>query len=251
MNAMNRENDWKIGVVIPARNEDYSISACLESVLIALDQHGRAPEDRWVVVVADSCSDRTADLARRTLNGHGSILECSVSSSGAARRVGAAEVLTHFARAPVSRFWIANTDADSCVAPDWITRQLSLAERGYCGVAGIVHVDNAHGLGQDELRALLADYTIHDNGTHPHVHGANLGVRADAYLDAGCWLPLALAEDHCLWSRIKSRGWPTTSCARTIVHTSGRLHGRATGGFADTLRHKLQLLQTGALPCTP
>lgn len=251
MSSTHREHDWRVGVVIPARNEEHSITACLQSVLTALDQQGLAPQDRWVVVIADSCSDGTADRARRTLNGHGSILECSVSSPGAARRLGAAQVLERFAQAPLSRLWMANTDADSCVAPDWIAHQLSLAGRGYCGVAGIVHVDNVHGLEQDQLRAVLADYTIHDNGTHPHVHGANLGVRADAYLDAGCWTPLALAEDHCLWSRIKARGWPTASCSKTIVRTSGRLHGRATGGFADTLRHKLQLLQTGTLPCTP
>jgi cellulose synthase/poly-beta-1,6-N-acetylglucosamine synthase-like glycosyltransferase len=251
MSCTRRAPDWRVGVVIPARNEEHSVAACLRSVLIALDRRGVAPEDRWVVLAADSCSDSTADLARRALIGQGSVLECSVSAPGAARRLGVAQVLTHFAHGPPSRLWIANTDADSCVAPDWIARQLSLAESGYCGVTGIVHVDNDPGLEQGELRALLADYTIHDDGTHPHVHGANLGVRADAYLDAGCWMPSALAEDHCLWSRIKARGWPTTSCSRTIVRTSGRLHGRAAGGFADTLRHKLQLLQTGGLACTP
>jgi cellulose synthase/poly-beta-1,6-N-acetylglucosamine synthase-like glycosyltransferase len=247
----NREHDWAVGVVIPARNEEGSIAACLQSVLTALDQQGLPAQDRWVVVVADSCNDGTADVARRTLKNQGVALECSLSSAGAARRLGAAQVLARFEKAPFARVWIANTDADSCVAPDWIAQQLSLAERGYCGVAGIVHVDNVHGLEQDELRALLADYTIHDNGTHPHVHGANLGVRADAYVDAGCWMPIALAEDHCLWSRIKARGWPTASCAKTIVRTSGRLHGRAAGGFADSLRHRLQLLHPESFPCTP
>jgi hypothetical protein len=98
------------------------------------------------------------------------------------------------------------------------------------------------------VHALLADYEIHDDGTHPHVHGANLGVRADAYIDAGCWTNVAVAEDHCLWSRIKARGWPTASCSRTIVHTSGRLYGRAVGGFADALHGRLKLLQASALP---
>ena len=39
-------------------------------------------------------------------------------------------------------------------------------------------------------------YQINTDGTHPHVHGANLGMRADAYLAAGGWNPLPTAEDH-------------------------------------------------------
>jgi hypothetical protein len=39
----------------------------------------------------------------------------------------------------------------------------------------------------------------YEDGTHPHVHGANLGIRADAYSDAGGWNDLTVAEDHCLW----------------------------------------------------
>jgi hypothetical protein len=82
----------------------------------------------------------------------------------------------------------------------------------------------------------MADYLAMPDGTHAHVHGANLGVRADAYVDAGGWPQLALAEDHCLWLRIKARGWPVIAASASIVCTSGRLVGRAMGGFADTLR---------------
>ncbi len=95
------------------------------------------------------------------------------------------------------------------VSLTWFEQQLGLANRGYCGVAGIVRIRNTGRLDRETMQALLSDYTIHPDGTHPHVHGANLGVRADAYVDAGCWNQLALAEDHCLWSRVNARGWPT------------------------------------------
>jgi cellulose synthase/poly-beta-1,6-N-acetylglucosamine synthase-like glycosyltransferase len=242
---------WVAGVVVPACDEEGSIATCLESVLEALDRSGPLLSDSWVAVVADSCRDATADRARRVLKNRGSVIECSVSSPGAARRLGAAEILAHFWHVPYTRVWIANTDADTCVAHNWIARQLELAGSGCCGVAGIVRVEQVAGLDRKTVHALLADYTIHDDGTHPHVHGANLGVRADAYIDAGCWSPIALAEDHCLWSRVRARGWPTAACSKTIVHTSGRLHGRAAGGFADSLRERLELLQTGGLTCTP
>ena len=118
--------------------------------------------------------------------------------------------------------------------------------------AGVVQVDTVQGLAQEDLRALLAHYTIHADGTHPHVHGANLGIRADAYIDAGGWTAIPVAEDHCLWSRIRARGWPTLACSKTVVHTSGRLQGRAVGGFADTLRRRLEVFQAeDAMPCTP
>ena len=244
------QGPWAIGVVIPACDEEHSIVECLDAVLLALDQSRSRLAASWIVVVADSCSDATAKLARKTLQGRGEVIECSVASPGVARRIGAAEVLAHFDRVPASRIWIANTDADSCVAQTWMERQLDLASRGYCGVAGIVRVASVEGLDRATFQALFADYKIHEDGTHPHVHGANLGVRADAYTDAGCWSDLAVAEDHCLWSRLEARGWPTASCSKTIVHTSGRLRGRATGGFADTLRSKLELLRAGAFACT-
>lgn len=243
-----RRPDWSVGVVIPACNEEDSIVACLHAVFLTLDRC--LVKASWVVVVADSCADASADLARSALGSRGAVVECSAASPGMARRIGAAEVLSHFSRERSSQVWIANTDADSCVAPSWMARQLELAGRGYCGVAGIVRVASVEGLDRATFQALFADYEIREDGTHPHVHGANLGVRADAYMDAGCWSSLAVAEDHCLWSRLKARGWPTASCSKTIVHTSGRLRGRATGGFADALRSKLELLRARAVACT-
>ena len=237
-------------MVVPARDEEDSIVGSLWSIRAALDRCGLAPEESWITVVADSCSDATADIARRILGDRGSVLECSVCSAGAARRLGAAHVLNHFAGVSHAEVWIANTDADTCVAGDWVVHQLALASEGYCGIVGVIQVDRVQGLVQEELRAVLADYTIHADGTHPHVHGANLGVRADAYIDAGGWTAIPLAEDHCLWSRVRARGWPTRSCSKTVVHTSGRLQGRAVGGFADSLRRRLELFQAGPLPCT-
>jgi len=229
-----------VGVVIPARNEKDSILECLSSIVRALDA-APAVNSSWIVVVADSCSDQTASLARRRLAGRGKVIECSVASPGTARRLGAAEVLTHFASRRPSDVWIANTDADSRVGVDWISHHLQLASRGFCGVAGIVRVTSIEGHDETAVSEFLAGYSTYEDGTHPHVHGANLGIRADAYLDAGGWSDLTVAEDHCLWSRVRSRGWLTIASVGSVVFTSGRLHGRAMDGFADTLRRKLEL----------
>lgn len=232
---MNDVDRWQVGVVIPACNEEETVVAAIHAVQTALRQ--AALSDRsWIVVVCDSCVDRTRSLASAALEGNGEVLDCQASSAGAARRLGVATVLAHFAATPLDHLWIANTDADTCVSEDWIQHQLRYADQGCAGVAGIVSVDAVATCNAYQLRELFAGYEIYADGSHPHVHGANMGVRADAYVDAGGWSDKALAEDHCLWDRLKRCHWPVIASAASVVTTSGRLIGRARGGFADSLR---------------
>ena len=238
--ATHRER-WSVAVVVPACNEAATIEACVDSIIVALDACTNLAAT-WIVVVADSCSDDTAARARERLGSRGEVLECEVGSAGTARGLGGARILEHFAGVTPSCLWMANTDADSRVGIDWVTRQLAFADEGFTAVAGIVRVDPADGLQPDIIRALMQDYTVHADGTHPHVHGANFGIRADAYIDAGGWSPIALAEDHCLWGRVRARGWRVIASIASVVVTSGRLRGRARGGFADNLNRKLEVL---------
>jgi cellulose synthase/poly-beta-1,6-N-acetylglucosamine synthase-like glycosyltransferase len=234
-------SDWAVGVVVPACDEEQSVEACLDSIMESL-QGSPPARSAWIVLVADSCQDRTVKLARARLRGSGSVVECSAASPGVARRLGAQRLLQHFRGHSLERLWIANTDADSRPGRDWIHHQLSLAEQGYCGVAGIVRVESIGQLPAEVVGKLCEDYVLHPDGTHPHVHGANLGIRADAYIDAGGWSDLRLSEDHCLWSRVRAKQWRVASSIGSVVTTSGRLTGRAIGGFADNLRRKLELL---------
>lgn len=78
-------------------------------------------------------------------------------------------------------------------------------------------------------------YLIHPDGSHPHVHGANLGFRADIYLRSGGWKGLDTGEDHDLWNRLMQATTRRASTATVKVLTSGRRVGRAPHGFADAL----------------
>lgn len=227
---------WSIGVVIPARNEEATIEACIRSVLVAGRHHQRR-DALWIVVVADSCSDRTASLARSAIGSCGQVIEARVRSAGAARRLGAQAVIERFRHIDPGSLWLANTDADTSVCPDWIDVHLRLADQGVTGVAGIVRL--APGDAPEALEAFRSNYPIAADGTHAHVHGANIALRGDAYLDVGGWTDRALAEDHCLWGRLRRRGWRVSSPASSVVVTSGRLRGRASGGFADTLQARI------------
>jgi cellulose synthase/poly-beta-1,6-N-acetylglucosamine synthase-like glycosyltransferase len=235
-----RSEDWLVGVVVPARDEENHIGECIAATRAALAD-GRDVRSSWIVIVADSCCDQTAARARSALGTAGEVIECNARSPGTARRLGVEAVLRRFAGTSLPQVWIANTDADSRPARDWIHRQLKFAKQGYAGVAGIVDVESIDGLGTEDFTALLEHYVVNDDGSHPHVHGANLGIRGDAYVDVGGWSDLPLAEDHCLWSRLKARNWPTISSTSSVVATSGRLVGRAVGGFADNLRRRLEL----------
>jgi glycosyltransferase involved in cell wall biosynthesis len=229
----------RVAVVVPAHNEGALIGRCLASLRRALAHPAVAALDRRVVVVADRCADDTAAVARRALARGlgGTIAQVDFASAGRARAEGVARALARWPSADPATTWLANTDADTWVPADWLARQLQAAARGYAAVAGIVDVDSfaghAHRL---RLRRLFrSTYEIPEDRPHPHVHGCNLGVRGDAYLDAGGWPATDLAEDHGLWNAIRARGWRCLSDRWLRVITSGRPVGRARGGFADTL----------------
>lgn len=233
--------DWSVGVIVPACNEEATIEHCIDSILKSLVVAG--VQDSWIVVVADSCTDRTVERANCALAGRGEIALVSSRSAGAARKTGVGQVLRRFADIDQARLWLANTDADTYVSEDWISVQLSLADQGVTGVAGIVKL--AAGGCAAAHQVYDSTYLTTAEGTHSHVHGANLSVRADAYEDVGGWSNLALAEDHCLWTRLHRRGWRLLSPVASVVTTSPRLTGRASGGFADTLRNCVEALHAG------
>jgi hypothetical protein len=69
-----------------------------------------------------------------------------------------------------------------------------------------------------------------------HIHGANLGVSADAYVRAGGFKPLAFDEDIALVNALKATGARIAWSAAPRVRTSARLDSRACNGFGDYLR---------------
>jgi glycosyltransferase involved in cell wall biosynthesis len=224
---------WHIGVLVPARNEEALLPRCIASLLAARTMLP-ANVTCDVVVVVDLSTDRTREIAEAMLNGNGTVVSIEAGSVGKARAVAAEIALQRYSG--LQRYcWLANTDADCEVPKSWLIDQLAIARQGIEAVAGVVDVDSfvEHDAGLKERFRL--SYIIHPDGTHPHVHGANMGVRADAYLRVGGWMNLATAEDHDLWNRLHKSGHLRLSAARLQVTTSGRKQGRAPHGFAETL----------------
>ncbi len=217
----------RIGVVVPAHDEELVVARCLESI-------GRAaravPLPVTVMVVLDDCRDRTGRICRSFPV---DVITVTARSVGVARHAGASALLSGVP--DTDAIWLANTDADSVVPTFWLRDQLDLALAGADAVVGTVGLS-------DEDSVLGRDFTagyalrVRRGLDHPHVHGANLGVRGSAYLSVGGFPPLAVHEDRLLLQRLDASGATVTRSTRIRVQTSARLTGRCEGGFATALR---------------
>ena len=120
--------------------------------------------------------------------------------------------------------------------PAWITSQLELADAGADVVVGTVRPE-LDDLSPDQIAAWRSTRVPgHANG---HVHGANLGVRADAYAAAGGFPAVAEHEDVDLVARLRGLDARITASAAGEVLTSSRREGRTPGGYAGYLHVSL------------
>ncbi len=219
-------------MAIPARNEQASISECVASIDVAA---GNVDVPVQIVVAADICNDRTTERALGTplVAASLTVLEGRWGRAGAARAAAVAYALEHDSRA-IDTLWVANTDADTVVPSDWLERQFALGHE-YSAVAGIVALDATRTC-PNVYAGFASSYQL-DGDTHPHVHGANLGVRGDIYAEIGGWCPtVTVGEDHGLWERLLLAGVPVIQTTALHVSTSARIHSRVEGGFATNLR---------------
>lgn len=234
---------WRVHVVIPARNEEAVLAACLRSVRRAAWQARLArPAVRVeVLVVLDSCTDGTAALLAAFPEVTG--LPVAHGRVGATRAAGVLAAVATTAADP-DHVWLASTDADSEVPGDWLTVQLDHADQGAHAVVGTVRPARSGDPARPGRRGTVpatdllvpwhARHVVHDG--HPHVHGANLGVRLDRYVAVGGFDPLEEHEDVRLVERLVASDAVVVRTSAGRVTTSGRRDGRTPGGFAAYLR---------------
>lgn len=215
-------------MVVPAHDEQLLLPACMAALRAAAAHPDLRHVQVHVVPVLDACSDDSGLWAPGAI-------EVQADNVGVARAAGFAAVLTREAGRPAEQMWLATTDADSTVPADWLAEQLRLAAKGAEVVAGTVRVQDWSEQPAAARARFHADYGRPGQG-HLHVHGANLGMSATAYLDAGGIPPLALAEDQALVDALRGHDRRLVATGRIPVTTSGRRESRTQGGFADHLR---------------
>lgn len=192
-----------IGVVVPVHNEEACLEACLLALRVAIAHPLLNGEPAMVVAVLDACDDASAAIAGR--HPHVTCLTVAARNVGVARHTGAMHLLAADAR------WLAFTDADSRVAPDWLVAQLA---EGTDAVCGLIEVDDW----SEHSPAVAHRFDAHYRRVrgHRHIHGANFGVASHAYQRAGGFPPMRRARTWRWWN-----GW------RRSAHRSPGVRRRA------------------------
>ncbi|MGB7818989.1 MAG: glycosyltransferase [Ornithinibacter sp.] len=222
----------RVVVAVPVRDEAELLAACLRSILRSVGtlREWRPSISTEVVVALDRCTDTSALVVERFPV---TAVEVDAGSVGRARHAAVTTALGDTSRrgAEPADTWVVGTDADCVVHTHWLRRHVQAAEAGADPVLGTVE---PFGVADASVLAAWRDrHTLRED--HEHVHGANLGVRASAYLEAGGFAPLALHEDVDLAARVRGAGRPWIASDRLRVRTSGRTKSRVKGGFATYL----------------
>jgi len=234
-----------VGVVVPARDEQDHIVACLRSLRRSLRKLP-AGTVVAVTVVLDRCTDATPERVDEVIvdwpeaeavRAEDTLSRSGKADVGALRSLGLRRALARLDAHSPDQIWLLSTDADTTVPPGWVAAHLRLAGAGADGVAGLAELTDGIHLRPDVLHrygAIVAD-RLHGH-RHEHVYGANLGFRADAYLAVGGFPDEGPGEDHGLWRRMAVAGYRLEHPMGVGVRTSARVRGRAEGGLADLIR---------------
>jgi Glycosyl transferase family 2 len=249
-------------VAIPVRDEEERLPTCLRALALQRDRFGGSlpPTLVRVVIFANNCVDRSASLARkigRCLSLDLRVVEARLPSSfahaGAARRAAMDFAEAWLEEGSKKDGVILTTDADSQVAPDWISENLAAFEAGAEAVLGRIDLDDEgkllpaalHWRGEleDTYERLLTELCwLLDPLEHnpwPHhatISGASLGITRAAYCRVGRLPRVPLGEDKALIAVLSLEDARIRYCPSVHVTTSGRINGRAPGGVADALR---------------
>jgi glycosyltransferase involved in cell wall biosynthesis len=215
----------RVVVVVPAHNEIDLLPRCLR----ALSRAAAGLPDRVVtVVVLDACDDGSQRLAGRC-GPDVSFITVDAGNVGVTRAAGFAYARHRWG---IDRTWYATTDADSAVSDTWLRRMVAVEADM---VLGVVTVPVWRHVSADVADLYGREYASKGPG-HNHIHGANMGFRADAYWSLGGFRALCSGEDVELVARFEDAGMDIRRDETLSVATSDRHAGRAPHGFAAYLR---------------
>lgn len=218
----------QVVVVVPAHNEREHLPQCLR----ALTTSGLCvPMPVTIVVVLDACDDGSEMLAGQ-FGPDVHFISVDAGNVGAARAAGFEYARTLCDDEQTDSTWYATTDADSVVDADWLVRMVSA---GADMVLGVVRVPTWRNFSPAVMRRYMRDYWSPGPG-HRHVHGANMGFRADLYWGVGGFRALPTGEDVELVERFERARLSIHRDRELSVATSDRRDARAPGGFAQHLR---------------
>jgi glucosyl-3-phosphoglycerate synthase len=233
-------------VVVPARNEQDLIASALRSLAA---QTGIEPYEYEVLLVLDDCTDATEERARQVADDHPllrlHLLDGPGLGSGHARRVGMDAACERLIGQGRPEGLVASTDADTTVAPDWLSVQLDAVRRGARAIGGRIELGPGslseaavrwHSeRGRSRHQKLLSDPDRLGTTEHWQFSGASLALTAETYARVGGLEPRAALEDEGLEQVLREERIPIDRLLAVRATTSSRLDGRAGQGLAHDL----------------
>ena len=255
----------QVCVVVPVRNEAQGLTRTLAALAAQTDPTGRAldPATYEVLLLANNCTDGTADVARTFAWQHPSlalhvleaVLPPDEANVGTARRRLMDTAFDRFEQLDRPHGLIASTDGDTRVAPDWVWQLLAARANGAQAIGGRVltepdpHAQTAmsrgvrlfylrdtaylHGLAR--LETLLDPEAQDPWPRHHQFFGANMAVTADTYCRVGGLPPVPFLEDEALARTLRRADVRVRHAPDVRVWTSARQCGRVACGLSTTL----------------
>ncbi|MBF9143808.1 glycosyltransferase [Hymenobacter properus] len=257
----------RMSVIIPAKDEVANLPATLAALAAQTDLHGRPwPAGSFeVIVLANNCTDHTADLVREQARRFPTLvlhvaelcLPTAKAHVGRARRLLMDEACARLELLGRRHGIIASTDADTRVAPTWLAAIEAEIAAGADAVGGriltemrgpalrplrrIQTADAAYRLLCARLEGLL-DPAPADPWPRHHQHfGASLALTAHAYRLVGGLPEVRYLEDEALCQALRRHDLKLRHSPAVQVLTSARRQGRVEVGLSWQLREWLHL----------
>ncbi len=257
-----KKANCKITVVIPVKDEEKSIEACLASLEHQLDSEGKKIPYAFyeVLILANNCTDQTVTKLIDFQNKHLDFqllfediqLHPDHSNIGYVRKL-----LMDIAcrrQFAAKNAYILTTDGDTEVSPRWISSHLSIFKTKVDAVGGRIF------LKQGELESMLPgsrkfhlldeEYQLkaaayksyllqekHDLPPSHHQHfNGSFGITAYQYARTGGLPDVKFLEDCAFYERMLCYDTKICHSHDVQVFTSGRSAGRATFGLATQIQ---------------
>lgn len=139
----------ELTVIVPARNEEDVLAACLKSLVSQSEDIFQLGSDWELIVVDDHSTDRTAEIARGFAGV--TVMEASTLQQGWTGKNNAVWTAAQRARGK----WLLFTDADSLHEPGDLRRAMHEAERHKVGMLSYSPRQIVSGLAQRSLMPLV------------------------------------------------------------------------------------------------
>ncbi|WP_405401879.1 glycosyltransferase [Paracoccus sp. Ld10] len=247
----------QVTIAIPVRDEGTRIGRLLAALAEAAQGCGASVS---ALVLANDCVDDSIAVAQSF--SHPALrvriremrFPTGLASAGKARRVA-----MDMAVQPGGL--LMTTDADAVPNRNWIAAALEAVRAGadlVCGAitaeaphvlatrsgARITKAEIAHAALQNEIRHGLDQIAGRQpmGGVRPHYveSGASMAIRADSYISIGGLPARDHSEDRALVHLAEMKQLRICYASSMTARVSARLNGRAEGGMAACLRHRMQ-----------